>query len=173
MNIVMHRNMESPLCRWKGSDVIAALIRYRRTHFRLLGSIGTPSARVFLKYGDADRLAEIIAEGAKDIFFQNKKTVMTQNYLMMPENPESFVLLERIVLAFPEMRGQEEYLTVQDCWGDSFRYPFSAGQKQVFRIQVLLDKIERSAKACRIGHKPEDIAFAREQRIPLVKTARK
>lgn len=173
MSITMHRNTDSPLCHWKGRDVIAAIVRYRRTHLRLLGSIGVPSARIFQKYGEPDELAGMIAEGAKDIFFQNGKTVMTQTYLMMPENPESFMLLERVVLAFSEMRGQEEYLTVQDCWGDSFRYPFSAGQKQVFKIQILLDKIESSAKECRIGHKPEDIAFARAHTIPLVRTARK
>lgn len=172
MNITVTRNTGSPLMRWTAEDLLAAIRTYRRTHLRLL-SAGIANARVFLKYGDPAETAGIISEGAKDIFFQNGRTVMTQTYLMMPENPESLVLLERIVLAYAETRGKDEYLTVQDCWGDVFRYPFSAGQRQVFKIQILLDKIENSAKNCRIGHKPEDIAFAKEHSIPLMKTVRK
>ena len=172
MSITMHRSTESPLCRWTANDVIAAIRRYRMMHVRLLqGNI--PKARVFLKYGEPDVLAQMIAEGAKDIFFQNGKTVMTQNYLMMPENPESFILLKHAVLAYGEVRGGSEYLVVQDCWGEMFRYPYSAGQKQVFKIQILLDKIESTAKGCRIGNTPENLAYARSRRIPLERFARK
>ena len=166
MSITMHQNRAHYLCGWTAKDVVAAIRKYRMTHVRLLQA-GIPKARVFQKYGAPEKVAASIANGAKNIFFQNTKMVMTQDYVLMPENPETFLMLKDILLAYSFVSRDQEYLYVKDRWGDAYRYPFSAGQKQVFRIAILLDKIEHSAPECRIGNTPENNAYAKQKAIPL------
>ena len=98
---------------------------------------------------------------------ENGKVIVTEEWILDTENPESLMRLECALLAFPDMRGQGEYLAVQDCWGDAFAYPFAVGQQQVIKISVITDKIKRAAPECRIGHRPEDLAYAKAHRIPL------
>lgn len=124
-------------------------------------------ARVFRKYGTPEQTAERIRTGSSDIFFDNGTTVMTNDYLLSREAPETFVMLADVLAVYPEMRSKGEYLVVHDRWGDEFRYPFAVGQKQVFRIGILIDKIKKAAPGCRTGHRPEDLEYARQHTEPL------
>lgn len=124
-------------------------------------------SRLFRKYGSPDAVARMIADGSREIFFENGKMIVTGEWIMNTENPESFMRLERALLAFPDVRRNGEYLVVQDCFGNAYTYPFAVGQSQVIKISVITDKIKRAAPECRIGHRPEDLAYAKSHRIPL------
>lgn len=124
-------------------------------------------SRLFRKYGSPDAVARMIADGSRNIFFENGKMVMTGEWILNTGNPESFMRLEHALLAFPDVRKGGEYLIVQDCWGNAYAYPFAVGQSQVIKINVITDKIKRAAPECRIGHRPEDLEYAKSHRIPL------
>ena len=120
-------------------------------------------ARVFRKYGAPEKTAEMIRQGSSDIFFDNQTFCMTGSYLLDRTAPDSLLLLTDVLAAYPEMRSKGEYLIVHDRWGDVFAYPFAVGQKQVFRIGILIDKIKKASPGCRTGHRPEDLEYVRQQ----------
>ena len=124
-------------------------------------------ASVFRKYGGPEKTAELIRKGSSDVFFDNRALCMTNEYLIDRNAPETFLLLQDALAAYGEMRGGGEYLIVHDCWGEQLRYPFSVGQKQVFRLSILTDKIRRAAPDCRTSHRPEDLEYVRKHTVPL------
>ncbi|MCQ2417890.1 MAG: hypothetical protein MJ071_08805 [Oscillospiraceae bacterium] len=167
MNIVMHETAEKDIAQWQAQDVLHRISAYRKHHFPFME--GKPEkARLFQKYGSPETVADVIAKGGTDLFFSNSQMVMTGDYLLMPENPESLMQLNKILLAYPFCKGKTEYLVAMDCWGDQIRYPFSGKERQVFRIDILLDKIQKCGMNCRIGHRPEDIAYANQRVVPLI-----
>ena len=138
-------------------------IRNSQSFFSLRLRKHPEQARVFRKYGTPEETAAFIREGSGDTFFNNGSMCMTGTYLLDCNTPESLLKLSDIRAAYPEKRGKDEYLVVHDRWGDMFRYPFSAGTKQVFRIGILIDKIKKAAPECRTSHRPEDLEYLRQQ----------
>lgn len=124
-------------------------------------------ARVFRKYGTPEKVAALLRQGSKAVFFDNGALCMTESYLLNRTAPEQLVLLTDVLAVYSELRGKEEYLVVHDRWGDVFRYPFAVGQKQVFRIGILADKIKKAAPACRTKHRPEDMEYIGQHTEPL------
>ncbi|MCQ2408642.1 MAG: hypothetical protein MJ065_09000 [Oscillospiraceae bacterium] len=124
-------------------------------------------AAVFRKYGGAEKTAELIRQGSSDVFFDNRALCMTNEYLIDRNTPETFLLLKDALAAYGEVHGGGEYLIVHDRWGERLRYPFSAGQKQIFRLSILIDKIKRAAPNCRTSHRPEDLEYVRQHTVPL------
>ena len=124
-------------------------------------------ASVFRKYGGPEKTAELIRQGRSDVFFDNRALCMTNEYLIDRDAPETFLLLKDALAAYGEMRGGGEYLVVHDRWGEQLRYPFSVGQKQVFKLGILIDKIRRAAPDCRTSHRPEDLEYVRKHTVPL------
>lgn len=124
-------------------------------------------ASVFRKYGSPEQTAALIRAGSGDIFFDNRALCMTNEYLLDRNAPETFLLLKDALAAYGEMRRGGEYLIVHDRWGERLCYPFSAGQKQVFRLSILIDKIKRAVPSCRTAHLPEDLEYVRRHITPL------
>lgn len=119
-------------------------------------------ARVFRKYGTPEEAAALIRTGSRDIFFDNGTLCMTEDFLFDRSAPEHLLRLKDVLAAYGELRGKDEYLVVHDRWGDVFRYPFAVGQKQVFKIGILTDKIKKASPACRTSHRAEDMEYVRQ-----------
>ncbi len=107
-------------------------------------------AEVFRKYGTPDEVAARICSGMAEIFFENQHMCMTEQFLLEKNDPDSLLLLKDICKAYPMKSGEKEYLMAEDASGRKYRYSFAVGQKQVFRIGILLDKIRKAAPNCRI-----------------------
>lgn len=120
-------------------------------------------ADVFRKYGTPDEIAERIRDGSNDIFFDNGRLVCTEQYLLDKEKPETLLFFPHALNTYPDgVRGREERLIVYDSWGQKLCYPFTNGKQQVFRIDILTDKIRKLSPECRNGHRPEDLEYVRQ-----------
>lgn len=120
------------------------------------------AARVFRKYGTPEETAALIRAGSHDIFFDNGTLCMTSEFLLDRSAPAHLLRLQDVLAAYGELRGKDEYLVVHDRWGDVFRYPFAVGQKQVFKIGILIDKIQKASPSCRKSHRAEDLEYVRQ-----------
>ncbi len=120
-------------------------------------------ADVLRKYGTPDEIAERIRAGSGDIFFDNGRLVVTEQYLLDTEKPGTLLFFPHALNTYPDgVKGKEETLIVYDSWGQKLCYPFTNGRQQVFRIDILTDKIRRHSPECRQGHRPEDIEYVRK-----------
>lgn len=125
-------------------------------------------ADVFLKYGDPESVAARIRSSSEDIFFQNGRLIVTDQFLLDTERPDMLLFFPHALTVYPDgVQGKEEYLVVYDSWGQKLRFPFTNGRQQVFKIDMLTDKIRRHAPGCRCGHRPEDLDYVRQQKRPL------
>lgn len=111
-------------------------------------------ADVFQRYGTPERVAEMIRSGMTEIFFENRQMCMTERFLLEMDDPDSFLLLTDIRRAYPMKYGDKEYLMAEDANGKKYRYSFAVGQKQVFKITILLDKIRKASPESRIKDRP-------------------
>lgn len=111
-------------------------------------------AAVFQHYGTPDAVAAMIREGAADVFFENAQMCMTERYLLEKDDPDSFLLLSDIRKAYPMKYGAKEYLMTEDASGTKYRYSFAVGQKQLFKITVLLDKIRKASPQSSVKDRP-------------------
>lgn len=140
--------------------------------YHLLYLLHPERCAVFRKYGTPERVAEMLAADGGEIFFENKHLTVAQHWLMQKGNPESLMRFEWILLAYvrhsgalPLPRGQ--FIAAHDCWGTRCIYPFAVGERQVFRPEILLDKIKKNAPGCKIGSSPQHRAYAKAHRRPL------
>ena len=125
-------------------------------------------ADVFRKYGTPDEIAERIRAGSGTVFFDNGRLVITEQYLLDTEKPETLLFFPHALNAYPDgVQGKEEQLIVYDSWGQKLCYPFTNGKQQVIRIGTLTDKIRKHAPECRSGHRPEDMEYVRQHQKPL------
>ncbi len=127
---------------------------------------------VFRKYGSPAAVAEMLSKESGSVFFENRYMQMTEHWLMRKDDPESLMRFEWILLVslrhsgtLPLPRGK--FLAAHDCWGFRCIYPFSAGERQIFKPEILLDKIKKKAPGCRIGSAPQYRRYVREHRRPL------
>ena len=125
-------------------------------------------ADVFCKYGEPDAVAEKLRAGSSDIFFDNGRLVVTEQYLFDREKPEALLFFPHALAVYPDgITGKEEHLIVYDKWGQKLCYPFSNGKQQIIKISTLTDKIRRHAPDCRCGRRPEDLEYVRAHQTPL------
>ena len=125
-------------------------------------------AEVFRKYGAPDTVAERIRNGSEDVFFQNGRLVVTEQYLLDTERPETLLFFPHALTVYPDgVKGREEYLIVYDSWGRKLRYPYTNGKQQVMKADILTDKIRKHAPGCRSGHRPEDMDYVKQHQQPL------
>lgn len=125
-------------------------------------------ADVFRKYGTPEQVAERLRNGCGDVFFDNGRMVVTEQFVLDTEKPETLLFYPHALTVYPDaVQGRESYLVVYDQWGQKLRYPFTNGSQQVIRIDTLSDKIRKHAPGCRGGHRPEDLDYVREKRIAL------
>ena len=125
-------------------------------------------ADIFRKYGTPEQVAARIRNGSGDVFFGNGRTVVTEDYVLDTEKPDTLLFYPHALLVYPDgVQGKEETLVIYDEWGKKLRYPFTNGKQQVIRIGTLSDKIRRHNPKCRSGHRPEDLDYVKQNRITI------
>jgi len=132
---------------------------------------------VFRKYGSPERVAEMIETEQREVFFENRHMLVTQHWLMRKHDPESLMRFEWILIAYTRHSGtlplpRGLFLAAHDCWGTRCFYPFAVGEQQVFKPEIVLDKIKKNAPGCKIGCSPQHLAYARAHRRPLPERAK-
>ncbi len=140
--------------------------------YRLLNLLHPEKSLLFRKYGTPDTVAEMIAADAADIFFENRKMIVSQHFLLKKDNPESLMRFEWILLAYIRHSGAAPlprgiFLAAHDCWGSRQFYPFAVGEQQIFKPEILLDKIKKNAPGVQIGSSAEHFAYAKSHRRKL------
>lgn len=124
------------------------------------------NADVFRKYGTPETVAEILRKGSSDVFFDNGRLVVTEQYMLDISDPETLLIFPNALTVYPDgVQGKEEYLVVYDKWGKKLRYPFTNGKQQVMKSVILIDKVRKNAPGCRCGHRPEDMEYVRKNQI--------
>ncbi|MBR6108028.1 MAG: hypothetical protein IKQ39_08480 [Oscillospiraceae bacterium] len=122
---------------------------------------------LFRKYGSPERVAEMLQTEGNNIFFENSKMLVSQHWLAVKNDPERFVRFEWILLAYSRSTPRGIWLTVHDCWGSKLTFPFAVGEQQVFRPEIILDKIKKNAPGCQLGCTKQHLDYARSHRRKL------
>ena len=140
--------MSMELATVTGEEILQAV---RAKHPLSLGLRLHPErAAVFQRYGKPEAVAALIRGGMNEVFFENRQMCMTERYMMEKDDPDSLLLFKDIHKAYPMKFGEKEYLMAEDEAGAKYRYSFAVGQKQVFKISILLDKIRKAAPHCHV-----------------------
>jgi len=133
----------------------------------LLRMMQPQKSPLFRKYGSPERVAEMRGTEGKDIFFENSKMLVSQHWLAVKNDPERFVRFEWILLAYTRRSPFGTYLTVHDCWGSRLAFPFAVGEQQVFKPEIILDKIKKNAPGCQLGCTKQHLDYAKSHRRKL------
>ena len=122
---------------------------------------------LFRKYGSPETVEQMLEAERGNVFFENSRMLVTQHWILKKDNPESLVRFEWVLLAYQRSSPSGTYLVVYDCWGSKYTYPFAVGEQQVFRPEIVLDKIKKHAPGCQIGCSAQHLAYVRSHIRPL------
>lgn len=126
------------------------------------------SADVFRKYGTPDAVAERLCQGGSEVFFDNGRLLVTEQYLLDREDPEMLLFYPNALTVYPDgVQGKDESLIVFDKWGQKLRFPFTNEQKQIVKIDILKDKVRKQSPNCRSGCHSADMEYVRQNQISL------
>lgn len=126
------------------------------------------SADVFRKYGTPDTVAARIRSGSSEVFFDNGRLLVTEEYMLDRQNLEMLLFYPNALTAYSDgVQGKDEYLIVYDKWGQQLRFPFTNGQQQIMKITILIDKVRKLSPACRGNRHSADMEYVRKHQIPL------
>lgn len=125
---------------------------------------------IFKKYGNIDKIEEIIDEIENDIEYQDKRIIVSRNYVLDKKDVENLVAYKDILRVHKYIHKTNFQmdgcgLVITDKYGDELRYLYGdSGERTVDKLIYMIS--EKTSKA-KVGYTTEAAQYVEKNKIDI------
>ena len=130
------------------------------------------TAKVFQRYGTPEELSYLLRTSGDHVLYQSKNFLLTNTFIMNPNDLESIIPLSDIQLAYVYSNSTnfiptEQGMKVHDIYNYQMQYQFKIGKRGKETIVGILNLMKQAAPWIICGYSPQNVGYAAGNRIKL------